>query len=146
MMADLSLQPGLAHEASYTVSEAHLASRWGSGLADVLATPALVAFCEACAVAAVDHLLPPGQQTVGTSITIKHLAPTPPGMAVTVKVELVEVDGRRLRFTVEAWDAVERVAEADHERFVIDTARFGARVSEKVAQSQPVTSDQEGNT
>lgn len=128
------IQPGLTHETSRQVESRHLASAWGSGLADVLATPALVAFCEACARLAVDPLLPKGQQTVGTRIDLRHLAATPPGMTVTVRAELVEVDGRRLRFRVEAWDAVEKIGEAEHERFIIDVARFSQRVAEKGAE------------
>jgi len=123
---------GLSNETTRLVEERHLASAWGSGLAPVLATPALVAFCEECARLAVDPLLPAGQQTVGTRIDIRHLAATPPGMQVTVRAELVEVDGRRLRFRVEAWDAVEKIGEAEHERFIIDAARFQQRVAEKI--------------
>jgi len=125
---------GLSNETTRLVEERHLASAWGSGLAPVLATPALVAFCEECARLAVDPLLPAGQQTVGTRIDIRHLAATPPGMQVTVRAELVEVDGRRLHFRVEAWDAVEKIGEAEHERFIIDVARFQQRLEEKVAR------------
>jgi len=126
------IQPGLSNETTHLVEERHLASVWGSGLAAVLATPVLVAFCEECARLAVDALLPAGQQTVGARIDIRHLAATPPGMTVTVRAELLEVDGRRLRFRVEAWDAVEKIGEAEHERFVIDAARFQQRLTEKV--------------
>jgi predicted thioesterase len=98
----------------------------------VLATPALVAFCEECARLAVDGLLPEGQQTVGTEIRLRHLAATPPGMQVTLRAELIAVEGRRLRFHVEAWDEVERIGEAEHERFIIDVERFQQRVAEKV--------------
>jgi len=126
------IQPGLSNETTRLVEERHLASVWGSGLAAVLATPVLVAFCEECARLAVDALLPAGQQTVGARIDIRHLAATPPGMTVTVRAELLEVDGRRLRFRVEAWDAVEKIGEAEHERFVIDAARFQQRLTEKV--------------
>ena len=127
------IQCGLTHETIRAVENQHLASAWGSGLAAVLATPVLVAFCEECARLAVDPLLPDGQQTVGTRIDLRHLAATPPGMAVTVRAELTEVDGRRLRFRVEAWDAVEKIGEAEHERFTIDAARFRKRLADKAA-------------
>ncbi|MBN1287141.1 MAG: thioesterase family protein [Anaerolineae bacterium] len=132
MMA--ALEAGLTHEASVIVDEDHLASRWGSGHARVLATPMLVAFCEGAAVEMIDHLLPEGQQTVGMLVNLRHLAATPPGMKVTVKVELVEVDRRRLRLRIEAWDEVERIGEMEHERFIIDTERFYRRVNGKAAQ------------
>jgi fluoroacetyl-CoA thioesterase len=125
------IQPGLFHEIARTVEERHLASAWGSGLAPVLATPMLVTFCEECARLAVDPLLPEGEQTVGTEIHMRHLAATPAGMTVTLRAELLEVDGRRLRFHIEAWDPIEKVGEAEHERFIIDTARFERRMAEK---------------
>jgi len=126
-----AIRPGLKNETIRRVEEHHLASQWGSGLAAVLATPVLVAFCEECARLAVDALLPAGQETVGTGISLRHLAATPPGMQVTLRAELREVDGRRLRFHVEAWDDVERVGEAEHERFIIDVERFQQRLAEK---------------
>ncbi len=126
-----TITPGLTNEMVYLVEERHLACTWGSGLAAVLATPALVAFCEACSRLAVGPLLPEGQQTVGVWISVRHLAAPPPGMRVTVQAELIEVEGRRLRFSVEAWDEVERVGEAEHERFIVDVARFERRIQEK---------------
>jgi len=129
-------QPGLTHEITRTVEERHLASTWGSGLAPVLATPMLVTFCEECSRLAVDPALPKGQQTVGTEIHLRHLAATPAGMTVTLRAELLEVDGRRLRFRVEAWDPVEKIGEAEHERFIIDTARFEQGIAEKRASAR----------
>lgn len=126
-----SIEPGLTNQIVRRVEEQHLANRWGSGLADVLATPVLVAFCEECARLAVDPLLPDGQQTVGTSIDIRHQAATPPGMHVTIRAELTRVAGRRLCFRIQAWDDAERVGDAQHERFIIDVARFQRRVAEK---------------
>ncbi len=130
-----TLEPGLKHEMSTIVEAQHLASVWGSGHAQVLSTPMLVAFCEGCALALVDPLLSEGQQTVGMSINLRHLAATPPGMTVTIKAELVEVDRRRLRFHIEAFDAVERIGEAEHERFIIERARFDRRMAEKMAKT-----------
>ena len=123
-----AIEPGLTNETTRLVEERHLANVWGSGQAPVLATPALAAFCEECARLAVDALLPEGQQTVGTRINLRHLAATPPGMRVTLRAELLKVDGRRLFFRVEAHDEVERVGEDEHERFVIDAERFQQRV------------------
>lgn len=122
---------GLSHEISHLVEEKHLASTWGSGLAPVLATPMLVAFCEECARLSVDPLLAAGQQTVGTHIDLQHLAATPTGLTVRLRSELVQVEGRRLRFRVEAWDEVELICRGKHERFIIDTTRFEQRLAEK---------------
>ena len=127
-----AIEPGLTNETVRLVEQRHLADVWGSGQSAVLATPALVAFCEECARLAVDALLPEGQQTVGTRIDLSHLAATPPGMRVTLRAELLKVDGRRLGFRVEAHDEVERIGEVEHERFIVDAERFRQRVAEKV--------------
>ncbi len=125
------LKPGLKNRRTWIVEKEHLASAFGSGLVDVLATPVLVGLCEECCRTTVDPLLAEGEKTVGSSISLRHLAATPPGMSVTVESELVEVDKRRLRFRIEAFDEVERIAQAEHERFIIDAERFDRRVAEK---------------
>lgn len=125
------IEPGLTSERTWLIDERHLASAFGSGLVDVLATPVLVGFCEQTARIAVDPLLREGQKTVGTSITLRHTAATPPGMKVTVRAKLVEVERRHLRFEIEAHDEQEQIAEAQHERFIIDTERFERRIAEK---------------
>jgi len=125
------IEIGTTNERSWTVGPEHLASAFGSGLVDVLATPVLVTFCEESARTLVDPHLPGGQKTVGTSIQLDHTAATPPGMRVTVTARLVEVDRRRLRFEIEARDAIEPIGRAIHERFVIDTDRFEERIREK---------------
>jgi len=126
-----AISPGLRAETEITVSEADTAARWGSGLVPVYSTPALVGQMENTAVVALSGHLPAGQTTVGGRIDVRHLAPTPVGMKVRAAAELVEVEGRKLVFRIEAWDAVEKVGEALHERFVIDEARFMARVQGK---------------
>ncbi len=125
------IKAGLKNEKAWTVKEEHLASNISSGLVDALSTPSLVAFCEECARLIVDPLLEPGQKTVGTWIELRHLAATPPGMRVTVRAELVEVDERKLRFRIEAYDDVEKIGEAEHERFIIDETRFNRRLQVK---------------
>ena len=124
----------MTNELTKRVEERYLASVWGSGLAPELATPALVAFCEECARLAVDPLLPASQQTVGTRITLHHRAATPPGLEVRVRAVLEEIDGKRLRFRIEAWDDVEVICEAEHERVIIDVQRFQQRVAEKASR------------
>ena len=68
---------------------------------------------------------------MGTHIYVSHEAATPPGLEVTARVELIEVDGRRLVFAVEAHDGIDLISRGRHERFVIDKAKFDARVGEK---------------
>ncbi len=73
---------------------------------------------------------------MGTQVNIRHLAATPVGMRVRIRVELIEVDRRKLKFNVEAWDEIEKVLEGEHERFITDTVRFAANLAEKTAKWQ----------
>lgn len=99
---------------------------------EVFATGFLVGFLEwACIRAVNPHLDWPHEQTVGTHIDVSHEAATPPGLAVTATVELIAVEGRRLTFSVEAHDGVDVISRGRHERFVIDRAKFDARVGAK---------------
>ena len=73
----------------------------------------------------------PQEQTVGTHINVSHEAATPPGLEVTVSIELIEVDGRKLVFSVEAHDGVEVISRGRHERFIIDKEKFDTKVKAK---------------
>lgn len=126
-----SLAPGLTGEATVRVSQEHTAAALGSGNVNVFSTPALIALLEAAAIAALDGHLPSGQTSVGTHLDVRHLAATPVGMTVRATATLIQVDGRRLVFAVEAHDDVEQVGAGTHERFVVDKARFEARVAAK---------------
>ncbi len=108
-----------------------LASALGSGNLDVFATPALVGLMEQAACAAFDGHLPLDQTSVGVRIDIAHLAATPPGVEVRARAELVEVDGRRLMFRVEAFDPRDLIGEGRHERALVDPDRLLARANAK---------------
>ena len=98
----------------------------------VFATGFMVGFLEwACIKAVNPHLDWPEEQTVGTHVNVSHLAATPPGLEVTAKVKLTQVDGRRLVFEVEASDGVDVISKGTHERFVINRARFSEKVKQK---------------
>lgn len=122
---------GTTFEKTWIVEKSHLASAFGSGLVDVLATPVLVGFCEETCRMMIDPHLPPGQITVGTMVSLKHTAATPPGLTVKIVARLIGSDGRRLSFDVTCEDDVESIAQATHERAIIDTARFEAGVADK---------------
>ena len=99
----------------------------------VLATGFMVGFVElACMKLIQPHLDYPAEQSVGTDVRLDHTAATPPGLTVTVEARLEQVDGRKLRFSVSAHDGIDEICRGTHDRFVIDTARFNAKVSEKV--------------
>jgi fluoroacetyl-CoA thioesterase len=125
------IAPGLASECQLLVEEENTAIHLGSGNVSALATPEMIRWMEKASVAAVDPLLPEGYKTVGILVNVRHLAATPMGMKVRVRAELVEVDGRRLVFRVEAHDEVEKVGEGEHHRMIIDAKRFGEKVSKK---------------
>jgi fluoroacetyl-CoA thioesterase len=127
----VTLQIGLVGELSHTVEPSMLASAVGSGGLDVFSTPSLLALMESAAREAVEHLLPSDQTTVGVHIDMRHLAPTPPGVQVRARAELLEVDGRRLVFRVEAFDTTDKIGEGTHERMIVDPARLLARAAAK---------------
>ena len=126
------LVPGLIAELEHTVTDADTASKWGSGLVPVFSTPALVGLMESTAVAVLTGCISPGQTTVGGHIDVRHLAATPVGMTVRAKAALTAVEGRKLFFKIQAWDEVELIGEAEHERFVIDESRFLGRAQAKM--------------
>jgi fluoroacetyl-CoA thioesterase len=86
----------------------------------------------ACIQMTIPHLDWPNEQTVGTHIDVSHTAATPSGFEVTAKVKLIEVDRRRLVFDIEAHDGVDLIARGRHERFVIEKAKFDAKLKEKI--------------
>ena len=125
------LAPGLIAELEHTVTNTDTATRWGSGLVPVFSTPALVGLMESAAAAALTGHLSPGQTTVGGHIDVHHLAATPVGMRLRTRAELTAVEGRKLIFKIQAWDEVELIGEAEHERFVVDRDRFFERTQAK---------------
>ena len=110
------------------------APRLGSGRLAVLATPMMINLMEEAALAAMEHLLPAGKQSLGTFMEISHIAATPIGMKVTAEAELIEVDGRKLLFSVRARDELDLIGDGRHERVVVTAASFQARIDEKAAR------------
>jgi len=133
-----TLQPGIKYEHKYTVPESKtVPSLYPEAdefiiMPEVFATGFMVGFLEWSCIKAVNpHLDWPAEQSVGTHINVSHEAATPPGLEVTAMVELVEVDGRRLVFNVEAHDNAGRIAKGTHERFVIIKEKFDQMVATK---------------
>jgi predicted thioesterase len=125
------IQPGMTKEQSYPVAEENAALTVGSGGSRVLATPWMIAFMERVSHRLLCEHLPEGWSSVGIEVDVRHLAPTPVGSTVQVRCRVREVDGLRVLFEVEAWDAVEKVGEGLHRRMAIDEARFLRRVNAK---------------
>lgn len=134
-----TLKPGIRYghkfivPQSKTVPALYPESDEFAEMPEVFATGFLVGLLEwACIRAINPHLDWPQEQTVGTHVDVSHEAATPPGFEVTVDVELVEMDGRRLIFAVEAHDGVDLISKGRHERFVINRDKFDAKLGEKM--------------
>lgn len=128
----MPIEPGVVGEVQHRVTPETFASQWANPGIEVLATPVVVGWLEGAAIRAVQPFLEPGQGSVGTMVSMKHLAATPAGMTVRATATVTEVDGRRIRFSVEAHDEKEKIAEGEHERFIVNMAKFLDRVAQKV--------------
>lgn len=128
----MDLAPGASAEVTLTVTPDRTADALGNRGAHVLATPFLIGLLENASAAVLKGHLATGAGTVGTLVEMRHLAATPVGMTVRARATLLETDGRRCLFTVEAWDDKDKVAEGRHERFIIpDMAKFLERTAKK---------------
>ena len=132
---DLSLliEAGATGKAELVVGEEHTAPRVGSGKVHVLATPVMINLFEAAALDAIERLLPPGYQSLGTHLDVRHIAATPVGMKVCVLVKVLEAKDRTVLFSLEAHDEKELIGDGRHERVVVNVAKFDQRVARKHA-------------
>ena len=131
----LRIAPGLKGTVEITVGEEHTAPSIGSGKVRVLATPVMINLIEAAALAAVEHLLPAGYQSLGTHLDVRHIAATPVGMRVTATAEVTRVDGRTVDFRVEARDEKDLIGDGTHQRVVVNVSKFDQRVQRKLQNS-----------
>lgn len=129
--------PGMAKEATYPVGEENTAVHVGSGSSRVLATPWMIAFMERAARDLLAGKLPPGYSSVGVSVEVRHLAPTPVGGRVRARAEIEAVAGTAVTFRVQAWDDREQIGDGQHQRVIIDEDRFLKRVMAKRPSNQP---------
>jgi predicted thioesterase len=127
----MELAVGLSADVAREVTDADTAQAIGSGDVPVLGTPRLVAWAEAATVAAVGNHLDAGQTTVGTHVALRHRAPSVVGTTITVRAELIDVDGVSLRFAVVAHDGEHEIAQGEVERAVVDRQRFLGRVTRR---------------
>ena len=133
-----SLQPGLTHTFKFKVPEnktvPHLypESPEFQAMPEVLATGFMVGLFEWTCIQAINpHIDWPQEQTVGIDVKLNHIAATPPGLTVTVNVKLEEVEGRKLVFSIVADDGIDKISEGTHDRFIIDAAKFNAKMASK---------------
>lgn len=126
------VKPGLTGATEIVVGPEHTAPFVGSGRIPVLATPVMINQIEAAALAAVEHLLPAGHQSLGIKLDVSHVAATPVGLRVTATAEVIGVEGRTITFRVEAHDEFETIGGGTHQRVVVSVARFDERVQRKL--------------
>ena len=128
------LEAGVKGEQSVEVVYENTATAVGSGVLEVFGTPCMLALMEKTASESVAPYLEEGCGSVGTQVTISHVAATPIGMTVRCETELTEVDGRRLVFDVAAYDAKGKIGGGRHERFIIQNEKFQAKANKKAEQ------------
>jgi fluoroacetyl-CoA thioesterase len=139
-MPEPTLQPGLTHEFTYTVpadkTVPHLYPEATdfTVMPEVFATGFMVGLIEWTCIQLVNqHLDWPAEMTLGIHIDVSHEAATPPGMAITTRVELTKVDGRLLEFAIEAHDGVDTISRGTHRRAIVDAGKFKARAAAKAS-------------
>lgn len=136
-----TLKPGIESEfifripESKTVPALYPESAEFQEMPEVFATGFMVGFLEWACIKAINPYLDwPSEQTVGTHIDVSHIAATPIGFEVTAKVKLIEVDGRRLVFEVEAHDGIDLISKGKHERYIINKDKFILKMKEKITK------------
>ncbi|MDD4766770.1 MAG: thioesterase family protein [Desulfotomaculaceae bacterium] len=125
------LEVGIKGEARDVVTDLNTAIAYGNTVVNVYASPALIGLMEKAALESVLPFLAEGMTTVGTKFEVQHLAATPVGMNVVVRSTLVEIEGKRLLFTFEAWDDTEQIGKGTHERFIVKLDSFLKRTTGK---------------
>lgn len=125
---EFKIEEGMNSTTETVVTENDTASKYGSGLLDVLSTPHMVALMENTSKNVVEGSLPEGFSTVGIEVSIKHLKATPVGMKVRCEAVLEKIDGKKLVFKVDAWDEKGKIGEGTHVRFIINMEAFMAKL------------------
>ena len=128
------LTPGLKAEIVTTVDDKLVVKHMGGD--GVLSTPSMIGLMERASIEAVQAYLPEGHTTVGFEVHVKHFGATPKGNKVTVRAELLEVDGRKLRFKVEAHDEDKKVGDGTHRRAIITIQSQGDLFQPRSSTSQ----------
>ena len=128
------LETGIKGKMTETVTEEKTAAALGSGTLRVYATPAMIALMENTALNSVADKRDDGMTTVGTKLDIVHTSASPVGSTITCESELVEIDRRRLVFSVTAYDNAGEIGKGTHERFIVDSVKFSEKTAAKLEQ------------
>ncbi len=128
---DVQIKVGLQGHQTKMVEKKDTAKSFGSGLAEVFATPALVALMELTAYTSIESLLPPGYSTVGIQINVQHKKASLPGAIITCKSEVTHIDGKKIFFNLMAWDENGEIGSAEHIRYLINSEEFVQKLAKK---------------
>lgn len=122
---------GIKGRQETTVTTANVATNVGSGKVKVFSTPMMISLMEKAALLSIEPFLEEGQSSVGTHINVSHCSATPMGMQVWVETEVIEIDRRKVTFSVKAYDELGLIGEGTHERFIIDIEKFQSKADSK---------------
>jgi len=125
------IHTGIYAEISQNVDKSMLAVNVGSGSLDVLSTPSMAMLMEKASCICIAEYLENDETTVGTEINIKHISATPENMTVTVKSELINLNGREFTFRCEAYDKAGKIGECVHKRFLVYGEKFTEKAKSK---------------
>lgn len=128
----MELVTGLKGRAETTVDSTNTAAAAGSGTLQVFGTPFMAALMEKAASDSLQQTLEPGKSSVGTQLSLRHSSATPVGMRVWAESIVTVVDGRKISFSVTAFDEAGEIGSGEHERVIIDSARFMERCQAKL--------------
>jgi len=126
------MEIGLENILEYTVTKKDTAKKIGSGTLDVLATPRLIALMEQCAYTSIEPYLDYGTTSVGVSVDIKHISPTPVSMKLKINSKIESIRGREIKFFIVAFDEKGEIASGEHTRFIVNEERFLQKVEAKL--------------
>lgn len=127
----MAVEIGLTGKASFVIVPSQSAREMGSGDLDVFSTPCLVGLMEEACWKSIASSLSEGESSVGVEMTVSHLAATPIGMEVWAESMVTAVDGKRIHFTVTAYDEAGEIGKGSHARFVVSAEKFMARIQSK---------------
>lgn len=128
----MAIEIGTKGYADALVEQEDTAKVVGSGDLLVYATPCMVALMEGAACESIAPFLAEGESSVGTMMQVNHISATPVGMEVRAESEVTAVDGRKVTFSIKAFDEAGEIGNAVHERFIIKADRFLEKTYDKL--------------
>ncbi|MCK9205660.1 MAG: thioesterase family protein [Salinivirgaceae bacterium] len=127
----IEIPVGLQGHETKIVEKKDTAKHYGSGLAEVFATPAMIALMEYTAFTSIEPFLPEGYSSVGIQINAHHKKASLPGSIITCKSNVTKVEGKKIYYSINAWDEEGEIGSAEHIRYIINTEEFLKKLEKK---------------